>query len=105
MYILYWAYVNVFWCLRRVHKLFGEEQTPVEIQAHNATWLSVDATFSNGTTQDMTEVVRETFRHDALLTPDILARATRLDDVVSWRYMTTALEYKEIQAEGVVNGL
>jgi hypothetical protein len=47
MNVFYWVYVNVFWCLRRVHKLLGEENTPVQIEVHNAKWLSMDATFTN----------------------------------------------------------
>ena len=105
MNILYWVYVNVFWCLRRVHKILGEEKRPIELEVHNSKWLSVDATFADGTTKDVTEIIRDSIRSDTLLTPNILERVTRLDNVESWAYLTTALEYNKITADGIVNGL
>jgi hypothetical protein len=104
MRIFYWVYVNVFWCLRRVHKVFVEEQAkPIEF--HESSWIYVDATLENGETQDVTEHLRDNVRHDAMLTPEFLKRVTRLENVESWGYLTKALEYNKIPAEGIVNGL
>lgn len=60
---------------------------------------------SDGSTIDVTECVRDTFRHDVVLTPQILEGATRLDSVEGWYYLTKTLEYNKIPTEGVVNGL
>lgn len=104
MQILYWAYVNVFRCLRRIHKIFSEDNSkPIEIQ--NAHWLSVDAYMEDGSTIDVTDQIRNIYRSDALLYPSHLENALRMDDVVDWYYLTQTLEYNKIPTEGVLNGL
>ena len=75
------------------------------IELHESNWLYVDATFKNGDVEDITEQVRDAIRHDAIITPAILERVTRLEDVESWGYLTKALDYNKIPAEGIVNGL
>jgi hypothetical protein len=104
MRLFYWVYVNVFWCLRAVHKVFSEDyRKPIEVRDNS--WMYVDATFRNGETQDVTEQLRDRVRHDALLTPEFLASVTHLENVESWGYLTKALDYNKIPAEGIVNGL
>lgn len=105
MNIAYRVYINLFWCFRGIHRIFSEEQTPIQMNVHESSWLSVDATMLDGSTQDVTDTVRNCLRHDAVITPDILERITRLENVESWAYLTQTLEYNKITAEGVVNGL
>ena len=104
MDIFYKIYVNLFWCFRRIYKIYNEEAR-VEMNVRESTWLSVDATMLDGTTQDITDTVREGLNHNDLITPEILEKITRLDNVESWAYLTKTLEYNKITAEGVVNGL
>jgi len=104
MSCLYWAYVNVFRCVRSVHKVLWEEVSkPIQIQTSN--WLLVEARMNDGTTIDVTDQIRNVFRDDAFLTQSKLESALRMENVESYNYLTTTLEYNKIEADGIVNGL
>lgn len=104
MHVLYWAYVNIFRCLRRLHKVFSEEYSkPIERQ--KSQWLSVHAELEDGNTIDVTDKIRNIYRDDALLVPWELKNALRMEDVSNWYYLTQTLEYNKIRTEGVLNGL
>ena len=104
MRYLYWAYVNVFWCFRRVQRALWEEALkPIEIRGSK--WLSVDAHMRDGSIIDITDQIRNMFRDDAFLTPCKIEEALRMDNVESYHYLTTTLEYNKIEADGLVNGL
>ena len=105
MNVFYQVYANLFCCIKRIHKLFNEDQKPLEFSVRDSDWLSVDANMLDGTTQDITETVRDCMRHDALITPEVLERITQIENVASWGYLTKTLEYNKIPTEGVVNGL
>ena len=101
---LYWAYVNVFRCFRSVHRVLWEEVSrPIQIRTSN--WLLVEARMDDGTTVDVTDQIRNVFRDDAFLTPDKIGAALRMENVESYNYLTTTLEYNKIEADGIVNGL
>jgi hypothetical protein len=104
MNIIYWVYTRVFWCLRRFHTIFSQDFSK-PIQLRDSKWLYVDATFHDGTTLDVTEILRDTARHDMMFTPAKLSEMTNLTDVKNWGYLTTTLDYNKITTEGVVNGL
>jgi hypothetical protein len=59
----------------------------------------------DGTTVDVTDQIRNVFRDDAFLTPDKIGAALRMENVESYNYLTTTLEYNKIEPEGIVNGL
>ena len=104
MRCLYWAYVNVFRCFRSVHRVLWEEVSrPIQIRTSN--WLLVEARMNDGTTIDVTDHIRNVFRDDAFLTPDKIGTALRMENVESYNYLTTTLEYNKIEADGIVNGL
>lgn len=104
MRYLYWAYVNVFRCLCRVRRALWEEASkPIELK--DSKWLSVDAHVYDGSIVDITDQMRNVFRGDAFLTPSKIENALRMDNVESYHYLTTTLEYNKIEADGIVNGL
>ena len=104
MEYIYWAYVNIFQCARRVKKLFVDEESK-PIRASEGTWLSIHAETIRGTTIDVTREVKFVFPKDAFLTPDILGKGLSMYGVRDWYYLTKTLEYHKIQEEGIVNGL
>jgi len=75
------------------------------LEVHENKWLCVDAVLQNGETRDVTEELRNYIRNDATLTPVFLEKVTKLENVESWNYLTKALEYNKIPAEGILNGL
>jgi len=101
---MYWVYVNIFWCLRRVHKTFSNDNSS-DIKKYDAEWLSVDAVLSDSTIVDVTDRIRNIIRNDAILTPTFLERCLRMENVIDWYYLTKTLEYNKITAKGVLNGL
>ena len=104
MQFLYWAYVQVFRCLRRTHKMFSVDYSkPMEV--NDSMWMMVDAKLEDGSTIDVTEQVRDAIRSDAILTHDFLENALRIRHVESWNYLTKTLEYNKIPPEGILNGL
>jgi hypothetical protein len=104
MEFMYWAYVRVFRCLRRTHKIFSTDYSkPMEV--NDSKWLMVDAKLVDGTTIDVTEQIRDVIRSDAILTHEFLEKALRISPVESWNYLTKTLEYNKIPTQGVLNGL
>lgn len=104
MQFLYWAYVQVFWCLRRTHKIFSIDYSK-PMEPNDSKWMMIDAKLEDGSTIDVTEQVRDVIRSDAILTADFLEKALRIRHVESWNYLTKTLEYNKIPPEGVLNGL
>ena len=101
---MYWVYVNIFWCLRRVHKTFSEDYS-VDMKKHECEWLCVEAVLSDASIVDVTDMIRNIIRNDATLTPIFLEQSLRMENVVDWYYLTKTLEYNKIDTTGVLNGL
>ena len=101
---LYWAYLNVFRCIRSVQRVLWEEVSR-QIEVRTSSWLSVEAHMEDGTTIDITDQLRNVFRFDSFLTPDNISTALRMENVESYHYLTATLDYNKIEADGIVNGL
>lgn len=104
MGIFYQIYVNVFWCLRRVHKMMNEDYSK-PMETRDSTWMSLSAVYADGNMIDVTETAMDVLRKDAILTPDYLEMSLRMTGVQDWFYLTKSLEYTKIPTEGVLNGL
>ena len=101
-----WGYRQVFFCKRRIYKLFyQEEETNKDlVSPADLPWLWLGITNKTGQTIVATNFVSDMMYEGSRITPEYLSHITGFD-CGTWRYIDSeTLEEKDFPSEGFIIG-